>query len=121
MSNMENNLPIIGFEGEDVIAFGKQMYKVEHIASALTRQIGGSIANSINAVINKSDGITIPQQAFTGGYACEVLGAHSKGWKKGKFKVKLEIEFVPDQLEEIGNDEPSKSDLDALRAVVDSE
>ncbi|MGF1601339.1 MAG: KGK domain-containing protein [Thermosynechococcaceae cyanobacterium] len=46
---------------------------------------------------------------FTKGLYCEVLKPNSQGWQKGKVRIKVTLEFCPEELE------MSESALDALR------
>jgi len=120
MNNISSELIVNGCEAEDVIAFGTKMHKIDHIASAFKRQIR-AIAGQINTILNNCDGFTIPLQAFLeGGHDCEILSANSVGWKKGKVKIKFEIEFIPDDVEVICENVSPSSDstLDSLRAMT---
>ena len=50
---------------------------------------------------------------FKQGENCEILRAGSNGWQKGKFKVNVILEFIPDEPEAI------KSPLDDVRQEID--
>ncbi len=116
---MSQKLSITGCEGEDVIAFSNAMYRVDQITSAFDRQ-ANTISSHICNTLNQSDKISIPNAVFTTGSDCEVLGVNSKGWRKGKIKVKFELEFIPDEIEESQEEGSSSSDssLDSLRTVT---
>lgn len=56
-------------------------------------------------------------QLFTEGADCQVMKFGAKGWKQGKIKVKMTVEFCPDEPEEPETPEKSqaeKSDPDSL-------
>ena len=61
---------------------------------------------------------------FSQGVPCEVLRLDAKGWRKGK--VRLAIEFLPDELEveetpETNEIEQPESPLDDLRQMINPE
>lgn len=116
---MTSKLSITGCEGEDVIAFSNAMYRVDQITSAFDRQ-ANTISSHICNTLTQSDKISIPNAVFTTGFDCEVLGVNLKGWRKGRVVVKFELEFIPDEIEEVQEEEASASvdsSLDSLRAV----
>jgi KGK domain len=43
------------------------------------------------------------------GFECEILQPGSKGWEKGKLKIRFEFEFIPDETTHL-------SDLDEFRS-----
>lgn len=122
MKNVSNDLILRGCEGEDVVAFQTKVHKIDHISAALKRQ-APNISSQINTILNQSDGIMIPSQAFIGGMDCEVLSGNSQGWRKGRLQFKFALEFIPESDEENLMQENSSissdSSLDSLRTVVD--
>ena len=52
----------------------------------------------------------------------EILGATTKGWKKGKVRIRVILEFCPEDLEDLDNDETfatqPKSPLDDIRRTI---
>jgi hypothetical protein len=57
------------------------------------------------------------------GVNCEVLRIGSNGWQKGKLRIKVSIEFCPDEPEveeTVANEEivPTESPLDDLRQIM---
>jgi KGK domain len=50
---------------------------------------------------------------FIQGEECEILRAGSQGWQKGKIKINVTLEFIPDELEVI------ESPLDDVRQEID--
>lgn len=49
----------------------------------------------------------------TEGVDCELLQLGAKNWRKGKIRIKVELEFCPDESEEIQSESP----LDELRQI----
>ncbi|AMA07890.1 KGK domain-containing protein [Picosynechococcus sp. PCC 73109] len=54
------------------------------------------------------------QQWFTDGYEAEILDVAGSGWKKGKVKIKISLEFIPNATER-GN---AESPLDDIRQSI---
>jgi hypothetical protein len=119
-NEMENKLSINGCEGEDVIAFSTGMYRADQISGAFEKQLR-NISNQLHELL-KSQKIEIYPNIYQEGIDCEILGANSVGWKKGKVKIKFELEFIPDEIEDMtegrGSEPTSDSSLDSLRTVA---
>ena len=72
------------------------------------KKIKDTIFNSFNSYgiptlseqINRSFNIRDSNIWFKQGAICEILRAGSKGWQKGKIKINVTLEFIPDELEE---------------------
>lgn len=65
---------------------------------------------------------------FIEGIPCEVLKFGSQGWQKGKAKIRMNVEFCPDETEVIEtptNNQPEtsqpESPLDDLRRMINQE
>lgn len=115
---MTSKLSITGCAGEDVISFPTGMYRADQISSAFQAQIG-KISQQIYEML-KSQKIEIYPGIYQDGLSCEVLSANSSGWKKGMAIVKFELEFIPDQPEDVQSEAfaSENSSLDSLRAVT---
>lgn len=57
---------------------------------------------------------------FGEGVDCELLKLGAKGWQKGKLRVKLTVEFCPEQpeIEESQTNNQSESPLDDIRQMI---
>jgi hypothetical protein len=75
---------------------GETTYKVRDFLKIM-RQIFAALRNG-----------SYLEQCLEDGGECQVLKSNTGGWKKGKIRIR--IEFIPDQ------PEPSSSPLDDLRA-----
>jgi len=103
-NNVNNKLHIAGCRGDDVISFSTGMYRADQIANAFQGQLPDIAARACE-VLKKYHKIDINPHFFQNGLECEVLSANSQGWKKGKVQIKFELEFIPEQGEEIHKDE----------------
>ncbi len=70
----------------------------------------------------------ITKQWFGNGIDCEVLKIGAKGWKKGKMKITVSLEFCPDEpevTETPENNQPKtnepESPLDDLRRMINEQ
>lgn len=59
--------------------------------------------------------VGIPQ-SWLQGIACELLKPGSPDWKKGKVRIRVEFEFIPDEPEVPASE---ANELDALRSKLD--
>lgn len=50
------------------------------------------------------------------GIDCELLKAGAPGWKKGRVRIRIEVEFIPDEPEVAASE---ANELDALRSKLD--
>jgi hypothetical protein len=60
---------------------------------------------------------------FTQGVDCEILKTNGKGWQKGKIRIKISLEFCPNQTDELPEssdavDGNSDSTLDDIRQMI---
>lgn len=129
---MSSHVSIGGCEPEAAIAFKNSgIYKVEQISHASGQSIeslGKAFAEclkSYNIVINpgydRRSKSTRYEVLFLEGIECEKLEPNSPGWVKGRLKLTLQFDFVPN-LEEVdvaGDEdvvsEKPASDLDEFR------
>ena len=58
--------------------------------------------------------MNISKHLFEEGQECEILKAGSSGWQKGKLKINVTLEFIPDE------PELEKSPLDDVRQEINS-
>ena len=98
-------------DSKDVISFNNERWldvnKLKSIVCLSFYHAGinaviNRIANQYNFKTNNIEGW------FRQGEECEILRAGSSGWQKGKIKINVTLEFIPDAPEE-------KSPLDEVR------
>ena len=66
----------------------------------------------VSEQINRNLDINDSNTWFKQGADCEILRAGSSGWQKGKIKINVTLEFIPDEPEET-------SPLDDVRQEID--
>lgn len=128
---MNNEINLSEFNGDDVIAFGNTTYKVSVLQKAATKSLTNNLGMRLNGEL-QGRGVTIPSTAlksgsnsepytsfFTGGIDCEILQIGSQGWKKGKVRFKISVEFIPDEPESVEmRSQNSDSSLDDIRQMI---
>ncbi|MBD2097050.1 KGK domain-containing protein [Trichocoleus sp. FACHB-591] len=67
--------------------------------------------------------VTARKKLLNEGLSCEALRFGSQNWRKGKMRVKVSVEFCPDEAEELIEDGKSlngesKSSLDDIRQMI---
>ncbi len=144
---MEEKLSLKSCGKDDVLSFTGAMFKVERLEAEVNNllsdhrlgeeftkllkdknlniHLGSNVSISSNGRVQKID--IYPHQWFTDGIDCEVLKLGAKSWQKGKVKIKLKVslEFCPDEpdIEEtLGNNQPeinqTESPLDDIRQMI---
>ena len=93
---------VISFELENLVSVGR----LKHIVNQSFYEY---VLDEIIAILSNHSDLKNTNDWFYEGENCEILKAGSKGWQKGKLKVKVTLEFIPDEPEEI------KSPLDDVR------
>lgn len=117
---------------DDVISFSEQMIKISKFKRALDWSKQNMIDSFVKSLesqgvkgvqiyegVSWGPGGTRMQQSANDkwsseGKDCEILKIGSKGWQKGKFRVKVSLEFEPEEPE---TKEP-ESPLDDLRRMM---
>ena len=122
---IEDNFYLNGCSDDDVISLYGKFYKVEALKTELNKFLEGqseySASYGLSEILKKFCDIRIDQQKilalFTEGTDSEILTIASSGWKKGRFKLKMALEFIPDEPELPDESESTeyKSPLDEIR------
>jgi hypothetical protein len=137
---MEYNSYLQNCGDDDVISFGTTMYKFDKFKSALQSVFIGNLADviiesldsqgikgtSIYEVPSRGRAYAVNWKWWSEGKDCEILRIGAKGWQKGKIRMKVTLEFCPDEpeAEETSTSntitEP-ESPLDDLRQMINQE
>ena len=113
LSNCDDRDVISFNDDRDVISFNKQ--KWSSISNLRSIVYEGVFNSGVQAIVQRiaqaSDfkNTNLISTWFHNGQECEILRAGSNGWQKGKIKVNVTLEFIPDE------PEVEKSPLDDLR------
>ncbi len=116
---MEENFYLPDCGDDDVLAFNSNLVKVGKFRNIV--KFAFSDPSEIPARISEllwENGVNInPKDAFVNGLDGEVLKIGAKDWQKGKLRIRVTVEFCPDELK---ISEP-ESPLDDLRQMINRE
>jgi hypothetical protein len=123
---MENKFKILDYHAEhkdSVISFnGYHTFKVTHfveLASEAFKLKGLEVLRDFLSNVKKVGSLPLgcyPAELVDSGYPGELLSLNKKGWKKGKIRIKVVLEFCPDEpdIEETSNHLPiATNDLES--------
>ena len=134
---MEYNSYLQSCGDDDVISFSYQIYKNGKIKRGLELAFSGKVPDALIESF-ESQGIQgakiyrcpgggradeVNRNWFGEGKDCEILRIGANGWQKGKLRIKVSMEFCPDEPEveeTVANEEivPTESPLDDLRQMM---
>ena len=116
---MEDNSYLPNCGDDDVLQFESNMFRVRKVREAMNYVFTNPnilVDNIENAL--KSQQVTIHRatiiRSLTNGADCEFLSLGAKGWQTGKFRIRVSVEFYPDE-PEINQPEWS---LDSMRQEI---
>ncbi|HEY9804511.1 MAG TPA: KGK domain-containing protein [Leptolyngbyaceae cyanobacterium] len=126
---MEENFNLSNCSNDDALSVKDKVFKIVQVKEAIKKAFSEQLAQELYNALN-SYGISIDPGGylvgnkfyrcadnwFDEGIDCEVLQPATKGWQKGKLKLKVTLEFIPD--EPIVEEE---SPLDDLRRIINEE
>jgi KGK domain len=108
---------------KDVISFdSEKLISVSKLKDIVFQSFSESgIAAIINYLAQKLDvSVRNINSWFDQGVKCEILRAGSQGWQKGKIKINVTLEFIPDEPEEaeIEPIQQHANSLDDIRQII---
>ena len=103
-------IPIEDFSENDVIAFksGEHTMRIDRFINKFKSRFSSSRgALSYHNILENQDYKIVKDGGsdhwFNRGQECEILAIGASQWRKGHFRVKLSLEFIPDEEPENGN------------------
>jgi hypothetical protein len=103
---MEYNSYLKECRNDDVICLSNKLYKLEDFKRGLNDYLENQDSYSASYGLSEkltSSGIDINRGEalllLTEGTDSEILKIASDGWKKGKLKIKVSVEFIPEEPE----------------------
>jgi len=78
------------------------LFKIGKVKSALESAFDNNIPTALASHFYKNVQLSLLGKLtdwFTQGVDCRILKAGSDGWKKGKLKIRVVVEFIPDEPE----------------------
>jgi hypothetical protein len=122
---MEGKFKILNSkQGDIVISFYNSILKLSKLKSAIVNVILSNDLQELNNRLVSEGGGKVPggrnsSDLINGGVNCEILEP-GKTWQKGKFRMKVYLEFCPDEpeIEETTEIKEPESPLDDLRRMI---
>lgn len=104
---MDSMFKILDAEAEHkdtVLSFFPSMFKVGDFMSVLIEVFRDRSLKVLNEILSSRGKGQVPLHReeynwFRNGINCEILSPGAKGWQKGKVRIKVTLEFCPDQPE----------------------
>ncbi|MBD1861183.1 MULTISPECIES: KGK domain-containing protein [Trichocoleus] len=106
---MENQDFLSEFGNEDVIAFGSVLHKTGKFKNVVKNTFMDR--NWVPIKFNTNLGVS-SEKWLEEGVSCEILRLGDKSWQKGKIKIRVSVEFCPDE------PEITESPLDDIRQAI---
>lgn len=123
---MNKNFGLKNCSHNNAVSFSSGTYTVQEITEALQQEFKGLLAQNLCERLKKHNVNIDPVNArhsytyanwFTQGIDCEILKPGAEDWQKGKVRLQVTLEFIPDEIE----DSDSKSTLDDIRQTITKE
>ncbi|MDJ0904188.1 MAG: KGK domain-containing protein [Xenococcus sp. MO_188.B8] len=95
---------------KDVMSFkSDKLISVSKLKESVYKAFANVGVNSISQNLSSDSAFSKSACWFNEGEDCEILKASSLGWQKGKIRINVTLEFIPDEPEKI------ESPLDDIR------
>ncbi len=113
---MEENFKIENCSENDALEFSSGAYRSQKIITNIKEVFNSKLTQYLYTEL-QSRKVDIQQYPnwFSQGIDCEILKVGSTGWKKGKVRLKVSLEFISNEPEEIKSESP----LDDIRQTID--
>ncbi|OKH33931.1 hypothetical protein NIES2119_21800 [[Phormidium ambiguum] IAM M-71] len=117
---MEYNYYLQNCSNDDVIQFSNAIHKVGQLKTAMKLAVNNqdnlpcTLYSALHKQGFKLEDLAATQKLLIDGLDAEILKIGAKGWQKGKIRVRVTLEFEPDEPE---TNEP-ESPLDDLRRMM---
>ena len=122
--NLQNNFQQIEHkDSKAVVSFSNgTTFRINHFMGRLNDFFIQNVLVSLSEKLQQAGLGTPPnhQRTWNDSVDAEILEPHSGEWKKGKIRMRVILEFCPDEPEEINNDilQPDNNSLDDIRKTI---
>ncbi len=126
---MEENFYLHNCNELDALLSQNKAFKISHIKHLIKEAFREVIANTLHNSL-KAKGVEIDPgysnktpdtwKWFDNGLDCEILQVGAKGWQKGKFRIKVALEFIPNEpeIQQIPDITEPESSLEDIRRMI---
>lgn len=124
---MDDNFQELDAQSSDkdaALSFPNSMFRAGEFVAKVKDTFHVNGHNALVNSLNQKGGI--PSNLidwFEQGIDCEILKPDAKGWRKGKIRIKVSVEFCPEEVEDLievtdSVDGTSDSSLDDIRQAI---
>ena len=129
---MQDNSFLPHHNDDDVCNSNNEIFKVGKLREALKEAFNNNLQTALNDVL-KSKGFQFSRKFYNSirwcisekgwlddGMDCEILKIGAKGWQKGKIRIRVSVEFIPDEpeIEQTPEITQPESPLDDIRRKI---
>jgi KGK domain len=104
---------------DDVLSHGSLMFKIGRLKEALKKCFANEIPSSLENILQAKMATKLPfsssfwfNKEQDNPYTWEILRLGANNWQKGKIRIRVSVEFVPDEPENL------ESSLDDIRQTI---
>ncbi|MEG4024220.1 KGK domain-containing protein [Microcoleus sp. S13C4] len=128
---MQQHIFLENYEDDDVCSFDSTMFKVGRLRQVMNSAISLQLESALEEAF-KTQGLQInttkydtqlrcrvEQKWLGSGIGCETLKIGGKGWQKGKVKIRVSVEFCPDEPELKETPENNESEASQPESPLD--
>lgn len=118
---MENHSFIPGLADNGVFAFSHLTQKVDKAKAAFEKifidnsSVARTISSNLDSILS-----SLPPTWFEQGVNCKILSSGYQDWQKGKLRIKITLEFEPDEplIEQTTASNQPESPLEEIRRMI---
>ncbi|MEG3969107.1 KGK domain-containing protein [Microcoleus sp. T2B6] len=128
---MQKHIFLENYGNDDVFSFESKIFKVSTLRAEMSNSFLPRLESALQELC-KTPGLQIntskydphfnrthQQQWFRDGIDCEALKIGAKGWQKGKVRIRVTIEFCPDEPEVEETPENNESETSQPESPLD--
>ena len=120
--NPENKFQQIEHENSNaVISFtNKTAFKINNLMETINSFFSHFVLSDLSKKLQQTNLGTPPNHggSWMNGVDAEILEPQSGKWQKGKIRMKVILEFCPDEIEEVNNVPDNNNSLDDIRQTI---
>ena len=118
---MNENFELKNCSENDVLEFRSGTYRIKKILDGICNVFKGTLSKQLYESLKNNQIDIYPGHQhrdlmyykwFTKGIDCEILQLGSESWEKGRLKINISVEFIPDEVEK------TESPLDDVRQEI---
>jgi hypothetical protein len=128
---MQEHIFLENYGNDDVFSFQSTIFKVSKLRQVMISAVSNQLESALQELCktqqlqintmkyNPQSRSSWQQQWFRDGIDCETLKIGAKGWQKGKVKIRVILEFCPDEPEREETSENNESETSKPESPLD--